>query len=264
MAIRALSTAASGMTAMQTRIDVVANNLANVNTTGYKRVRASFEDLLYQQLRQPGFAAMESTKVPTGIQIGVGSKLVSTEKIFSQGELEYTERDLDVAIEGDGFFVVEIQGGRQAYTRAGDFKRDIEGNILTADGYRLSPAMQIPNNVTRVSISPDGRVEGYDPTNPATMVQIGQITLARFPNSAGLMAVGDNLFTETASSGAPQIGNPGVESRGILRNQFLETSNVQIVKELVDMITTQRAFEINSKSIQTADEMLQTVNNIRR
>ncbi|MDQ7781137.1 MAG: flagellar basal-body rod protein FlgG [Planctomycetota bacterium] len=264
MAIRALSTAASGMTAMQTKMDVVANNLANVNTSGYKRVRASFEDLLYQQIRHPGFAAIEGTKIPTGIQIGVGTKVVSTEKIHAQGELEYTERDLDIAIEGDGFFVVEIQGGQMAYTRAGDFKRDLEGNILTADGYRLSPAMQIPTNVTRIAVSPDGIVEGLDPNNPSTPVNIGQITIARFPNAAGLMSVGDNLYVESAASGAPSVGNPGVESRGILRNQFLETSNVQVVRELVDMITTQRAFEINSKSIQTADEMLQTVNNIRR
>ncbi len=263
MAIRALSTAASGMTAMQTKIDVTANNLANVNTTGYKRVRASFEDLLYQQLRQPGFAAIEETKIPTGIQIGVGTKLVSTDKIFAQGSLEYTERDLDIAIEGDGFFEVQIQGGRLAYTRAGDFKRDLEGRVLTSDGYVL-PGITIQQNVTQISVSPDGIVQGFDPSNPATPVSLGQINLARFRNPAGLRCIGDNLYEETASSGTPDVGTPGTGSRGILRHQFLETSNVQVVQELVDMITTQRAFEINSKSIQTADEMLQTVNNIRR
>jgi flagellar basal-body rod protein FlgG len=264
MAIRALSTAASGMTALQTRIDAIANNLANVNTTGYKRVRTSFEDLLYQQLRQPGFAAIEGTKVPTGIQIGVGTKLVSTDKIFAQGALEYTERDLDVAIEGDGFFTINILGNKPAYTRAGNFKRDEQGTILTADGYKLMPAMQIPQNVTTISISPAGLVQGYDQTNPAALVQIGQISLTRFPNPAGLLCIGDNLYQETASSGKAEEGIPGVGAFGILRHQFLENSNVQVVRELVDMITTQRAFEINSKSIQTADEMLQTVNNIRR
>lgn len=264
MAIRALSTAASGMTALQTRIDVIANNLANVNTTGYKRVRTSFEDLLYQQLRQPGFAAVEGTRLPTGIQIGVGTKLVSTDKIFEQGPLEQTGRDLDVAIEGDGFFAVSIPGGRIAYTRAGNFMRDEVGNILTANGYRLLPTMTIPANVTTISISPDGLVQGHDPANPGAPVSIGQILLRRFPNPAGLLSIGDNLYQETPASGTPEEGIPGTGAFGILHHKFLESSNVQVVRELVDMITTQRAFEINGKSIQTADEMLQTANNIRR
>ncbi len=266
MAIRALSTAASGMTSLQSQIDVIANNLANVNTTGYKKTRANFQDLIYQQVKQPGFAADsgQGAEIPTGIQIGLGTKLVATEKIFSQGSLDRTDKDLDIAIEGDGFFRIRNAGGGIAYTRDGSFRVDSEGNVVTANGFFLDPQLSVDQALTRLSISPTGLVEGFDPTQPAALQQVGQIQLVRFINPAGLRSIGDNLFEETAASGQPIEGNPGEEGNGFLRQGFLESSNVEVVEELVDMIQTQRAFEINATSIRTADEMLQTVNQLRR
>lgn len=264
MMIRALSTSATGMIALQDRMDVISNNLANVNTSGYKKVRANFQDLFYQQIKASGFQATEATHSPTGINIGLGVKLVSTDRIFAQGSLVRTDRDLDVAIEGDGFFQIRLPDGRIAYTRDGAFHRDSAGQLVTANGYLAEPAITIGSNITMVNISIDGRIEGLDPTDPSTSQAIGDLTISRFPNPAGLRAIGDNLFEETPASGAPITGVPGTEGRGILRQLFLEASNVEVVQELVDMITTQRAFEINSNVIQASDQMLQTVNNLRR
>lgn len=265
MAIRALSTAASGMTALQSQIDVIANNLANVNTTGFKKTRANFQDLIYQQIKQPGFASEGGQgQIPTGIQIGLGTRLVSTEKIFAQGSLERTDKDLDVAIEGDGFFRILDANGATVYTRDGSLRVDSEGRIQTANGQLLADNLTVPQSVTRVSISADGQVQGFDPTQPNSLQQIGTITLSRFINPGGLRSIGDNLYQETAASGQPIDGTPGQQGLGELRQGFIESSNVEVVNELVDMIQTQRAFEINATSIRTADEMLQTVNQLRR
>jgi len=270
MAIRALSTAASGMTTLQSNIDIIANNLANVNTTGYKRQRGEFQDLLYQQLIQPGFAAASPDSVnPTGIQVGHGVKLVGTNRVFEQGALNNTGRELDWAVDGQGFFQVLLADGQTiGYTRDGSFHRDVQGNIVTSQGLRLRDQLQVPEEVINVSISQTGLVQGLDPTNPNAPVAIGQITLARFSNPAGLRSIGDNLFVTTPAAGqggAPvEEANPGSGGLGVTRDRFLEASNVEVVQELVEMITTQRAFEINATSIRTADEMLQTVNNLRR
>ncbi len=270
MAIRALSTAASGMTTLQSNIDIIANNLANVNTTGYKRQRGEFQDLLYQQLIQPGFAAASADSAnPTGIQVGHGVKLVATNRIFEQGALNNTGREFDWAIDGQGFFrVLQPDGSTVAYTRDGSFHKDANGNVVTAQGLRLADNLQVPQQVINVSISQSGLVQGVDPAQPNTPVTIGQVTLARFVNPEGLRAIGDNLFLASPAAGtggAPvEENNPATGGLGVTRDKFLEASNVEVVQELVDMITTQRAFEINATSIRTADEMLQTVNNLRR
>ncbi len=265
MAIRALSTAASGMTALQSQIDVIANNLANVNSTGYKKTRANFQDLIYQQIRQPGFdSGGGQGQIPTGIQIGLGTRLVSTEKLFAQGSLDLTEKDLDIAIEGDGFLRIRTVNGSTAYTRDGSLRVDSAGNVVTADGFFLVDDLTVPQGVTRVSISVSGLVEGFDPTQPNTPQAIGEITLARFINPAGLRSIGQNLYEETGASGQALEARPGEQGLGFVRQGFLESSNVQVVEELVDMIQTQRAFEINASTIRTADEMLQTVNQLRR
>lgn len=265
MSIRALSSASSGMVSLQSRIDVIANNLANVNTTGYKKSRASFQDLIYQQVRQPGSTAGGGQgQVPTGIQIGLGTKLVATEKLFGQGSLDLTGKDLDLAIEGDGFFRVTTPNGSTAYTRDGNLHADSEGNVVTAGGLFLADNLTIPSGVTRISVAPDGTVQGFDPTTPTTLTTIGNITLTRFVNPAGLRSLGDNLYEQTAASGAAIDGTPGLDGLGAIRQGFLESSNVEVVEELVDMIQTQRAFEVNATSIRTADEMLQTVNQLRR
>ncbi len=266
MPMRALSTAATGMNAMQQEIDNISNNLANVQTTGFKKARGEFEDLLYQQLSQAGFSVSEQneSELPTGIQIGLGTRMVSTTKMHSQGSLKQTGRDLDAAIEGDGFFRVQLPNGRTGYTRDGSFHRDSEGNIVTSDGYIIQNDINIPENVTQVQISEDGRVEGFDPQNPQQVEELGQIETARFANPEGLKAIGNNLFVPTNASGDPIEGVPGQDGRGALRQGFLEESNVQAVKELTEMIETQRAFELNSNSIDAADQMLQRVNNLRR
>lgn len=264
MAIRALSTAATGMTALQQQIDVISNNLANVNTTGYKRSRANFQDLMYQHLKQVGFAAEGDQRIPTGIQVGLGVKLVSTQKMFSQGALNSTENDLDIAIEGDGFFkMTPPQGGIAVYTRQGVFHRDGDGNIVDSNGLKLEPGLTVPPQCTRINISVDGIVQAMDESDPTNPVNLGQILTSRFANPAGLRAVGDSMFVETPASGKALEGVPGLEGRGTLRQGFTEESNVDVVRELVDMISAQRAFEINSQSIQTADQMLQTINRIR-
>ncbi len=264
MAMRSLSIAASGAAALQNEIDAISNNLANVNTTAYKKTRVNFADLFSQQVRSPGSGVPGVNQDPTGIQLGTGVRTVGTQKIFLQGALEATDNDFDMAIDGDGLFRVILPDSSTAYTRAGAFRIDSEGNLVTGDGYRVEPEITVPEQITRITVDTTGVVYGRDPQNPQQQQQLGQLELTRFINPAGLEAIGDNLFKETPASGNRIDGTPGQQGLGIIRHKFLESSNVDVVRELVQLITTQRSFEINSKSIQTADEMLQTVNNLRR
>lgn len=264
MALRALSIAATGGRALMNKIDTIANNLSNVNTTGFKKSRANFSDLFYQQIQRAGFGEAEKSQVPTGLAFGTGVKLVSTEKIFSQGTLERTDGDFDIAIEGEGFLSILLPDGTQGYTRAGNLNVDSQGNVVTPQGYLLNPQISVPSNVTRVFIDVTGLIQGFDPTSPQTMQSVGQFQLTRFVNPSGLEAMGDNLFRETPASGNPITGTPSQGGFGQIRQGFLEESNVDVIKELVDLIQTQRAFEINGNSIQASDQILQAVNNLRR
>ncbi|MCD6419625.1 MAG: flagellar basal-body rod protein FlgG [Synergistetes bacterium] len=261
--IRALWTAASGMMAQQLNIDTISNNLSNVNTTGFKKNRAEFEDLIYQTTAEAGTPVATGLTLPTGIQVGLGVRPSATQKLFMQGNIYQTENPLDIAIEGDGFFQVTLPDGTIAYTRDGSFKLDANGNVVTSDGYFIEPPITIPQNATSISISPEGVVSVKVPGQVAAQ-NVGQIQLARFVNPAGLKAVGDNLFKETDASGAPIVANPGTNGMGNLRQGFLEASNVQVVEEMVKLITAQRAYESNSKSIQTADDMLRIANGLKR
>ncbi len=261
--VRSLWIAATGMEAQQLNVDIISNNLANVNTVGYKKSRPDFEDLLYQDIRTPGSASSPSTQVPTGIQVGQGVRSVSTQKIFTMGNLQQTDNSLDLAIEGGGFFQITTPDGDTAYTRDGTFKLDRDGNIVNSNGYLLSPSITIPADTTHVDISADGIVSVRQ-AGSTTTTGVGNIELASFINSAGLQAVGQNLFYSTPASGDPQTGVPGSSGMGTVAQGFVEMSNVSIVDEMVQMIVAQRAYEVNSKSIQTADDMLQMVNNLRR
>ncbi|MBP2645294.1 MAG: flgG 2 [Firmicutes bacterium] len=261
--MRALWTAGSGMIAQQANIDVVSNNLANVNTSGFKKNRIDFADLMYQTIRQAGAPTGAGTQLPTGIQMGHGVREVATQKILTQGNFQQTGNPLDMAIEGDGFFQVTAPDGTIAYTRDGAFKRDSQGRIVTSEGYPLEPQITIPQNATNVNISSEGIVSAAIPGQTGTQ-ELGQIQIARFINPAGLDSMGRNLLTETSASGAPTIINPGTEGAGTLVQQYLEMSNVQVVEEMVNMIVAQRAYEINSKAITTADEMLGQAANLRR
>jgi flagellar basal-body rod protein FlgG len=257
-------TAASGMSAQQTRIDVISNNLANVNTTGFKESRPDFQDQMYQTQRLPGASSSATgTRVPTGVQIGLGVRAGAVSPIFEQGNLESTGNNLDLAIEGKGFFQIQTPGGETAYTRAGTFKVDDQGQMVTPDGYPLLSGITIPPDATSVNISPDGTVDVRQPGS-ATPTTVGQIQLATFVNPAGLEARGRNMFMETAASGPPQQGLPGTNGAGTLQQGYLENSNVSVVNEMVSMIAGQRAYEVNSKAISAADEMLQTANNLKR
>jgi flagellar basal-body rod protein FlgG len=261
--IRSLYTAATGMTAQQLNMDVIANNLANVNTTGFKRSRADFQDLLYQNGRAAGVAASQGSQVPTGIQIGLGTRAAAVERIQSYGDFRQTGNPLDLIVEGEGFFQVQLPDGQLGYTRDGSFKVDSQGRLVTSDGYALQAEVTIPPEANgRITISQDGTVS----TSPqgGTVQQLGQVQLAKFINATGLESVGRNIFRPTAASGDPITGTPGLEGFGTIGSGFLEMSNVKVVEEMVDMITAQRAYEINSKSIQAADEMLQLANNLRR
>lgn len=260
--LRSLWTSATGMQAQQLTIDTIANNLANVNTAGFKRSRAEFEDLLYQTLRAPG-APIAASQVPSGIQIGHGVRPVSVQRDFSMGNLKKTDAPLDLAIEGKGFFQILLPNGETAYTRSGSFQLDSEGAIVTADGYRLQPEITIPTDAVGISIETDGTVSVSLP-DQTEMTELGVIEVADFPNPGGLKALGKNLFQETSASGSPTTGNPGEEGRGTLAQGFLEMSNVSVVEEMVNMITTQRAYELNAKSIQASDQMLGIANNLRR
>ncbi|MFA6311243.1 MAG: flagellar basal-body rod protein FlgG [Sterolibacterium sp.] len=253
--IRSLWIAKTGLDAQQTQLDVISNNLANVSTNGFKRARAVFEDLLYQTLRQPGAQSSQQTAIPSGLQLGTGVKPVATERIFTQGSLNQTSNPLDIAINGQGFFQIQMPDGTLAYTRDGSFQKDGTGQMVTSSGYPLSPALTIPNNAISVTISRDGVVSVLQ-AGATTPTQIGTIQLASFVNSGGLQSAGENLFVETASSGTPTPNTPGTNGTGLLNQGYVETSNVNVAEELVNMIQTQRAYEINSKAITTSDQML--------
>jgi flagellar basal-body rod protein FlgG len=254
--IRSLWISKTGLDAQQTKMDVVANNLANVSTNGFKRARAVFEDLLYQTIRQPGAQSSQQTQIPSGLQLGVGVRPVATESIFTQGNLQQTGNSRDVAIQGEGFFQVLMPDGTTAYTRDGAFQSDINGQFVTSSGYVVQPAITIPPNTLSITIARDGTVSALVP-GAQTPIQVGNIQLASFINPAGLQKMGENLYLETASSGVATPNAPGTNGLGLLNQGFVETSNVNVVEELVGMIQTQRAYEINSKSIETSDRMLQ-------
>ena len=261
--LRALWTSASGMIAQQTNLDVTTNNLANVNTSGFKKKRADFADLLYQINREPGAPVEPASMVPTGVQVGLGVRVVGTPRIMTQGNLQVTDRPLDITIEGDGFFQVLQPNGEVAYTRAGSWNLDGEGQVVNTDGLLIEPAILIPEDATEIMISPEGLVSVKIDGQPEPE-EIGQIELARFVNSGGLRAIGKNLFLETAASGAPIVGNPGDEGLGQVHQGILEMSNVQVVDEMVNLIIAQRAYEANSKGVQTADELLRIANGLKR
>lgn len=253
--IRSLWIAKTGLDAQQMHLDVISHNLANVSTNGYKRQRAVFEDLLYQNLRQPGAQSSQQTQIPSGLQLGVGVRAVATEHIHTQGSLQRTENALDLAVNGQGYFQVQMPDGTLAYTRDGAFQRDSTGQIVTASGYPLSPAITIPADALSVTISRDGIVSVTQPGS-ATPAEIGNIQLATFVNNGGLQSVGENMYVETASSGTPTPSTPGSNGSGLLNQGMVETSNVNVAEELVSMIQTQRAYEMNSRAVQTSDSML--------
>jgi flagellar basal-body rod protein FlgG len=261
--MRSLWTAASGMAAQQANIDVVSNNLANVNTTGFKKSRTDFQDLMYQTMRQSGTATGPDTQLPTGIQLGSGVRQVATQKIYTDGSFQSTGNEMDVAIEGDGFFQIAMSDGTIAYTRDGSFKKDSQGRMTNSEGYPLEPEITIPEGATKVAISADGRVSVTLPGQAAPQ-ELGQMQLVRFVNPAGLDSIGRNMVKETAASGAPVTGNPGADGAGTLMQKYLEMSNVQVVDEMVNMIVAQRAYEINSKAITTSDQMLEQAANLKR
>jgi flagellar basal-body rod protein FlgG len=253
--IRSLWIAKTGLDAQQTNLDVIANNLANVSTNGFKRAHAVFEDLLYQTLRQPGAQSSQQTTIPSGLTIGSGVRPISTERIFTQGNLTKTDNPLDIAINGQGFFQIQMPDGTLAYTRDGSFQKDSTGQVVTSSGYPVSPALTVPSTATSVSISRDGIVSVILAGAAAT-TQIGTLQIASFVNSGGLQSTGENLFVETASSGTPTPNTPGTNGTGLLNQGYVETSNVNVAEELVSMIQTQRAYELNSKVITTSDQML--------
>lgn len=261
--IQSLYTASTGMNAMQSQIDTTANNVSNVNTIGYKKSRVEFADLMYKVMEYAGTATSDVTKSPTGIEVGLGSRVTAVNKIFSEGSLKQTENNLDLAIIGRGFFKLELPDGTEVYSRNGAFKLDENGAIVNSDGYKLIPEIVVPEDATAINIGTDGIVTVIQP-GQTNATQIGQINTSNFINPAGLHATGDNLFLETDSSGQPVEGIPGVDGLGTLRQGFVEQSNVQLVVELTDLITGQRAYDANSKVITTSDEMLQTVNNLKR
>ncbi len=256
----ALWIAKTGLDAQQTRLSVISNNLANANTTAYKRSRAVFEDLLYQNVRQVGSQSTENTKLPSGLMLGTGVRTVATEKNHSQGNMIQTENNLDVAIQGRGYFQILQADGSLAYTRDGSFQVNDVGELVTAGGYQVQPAITIPNNAQSIAIGSDGVVSVMVPGSAAP-TQIGSIQLADFQNPTGLQPMGENLYNETAASGSPQNGTPGLNGLGSVVQGALESSNVNSVKEMVELIETQRAYEMNSKAISTADQMLQYLNN---
>ncbi|BAW63406.1 flagellar basal-body rod protein FlgG [Helicobacter pylori] len=261
--LRSLYSATSGMLAQQTHIDTTSNNIANVNTTGFKKSRADFNDLFYQAMQYAGTNTSNTTLSPDGMEVGLGVRPSAITKMFSQGSPKETENNLDVAITGKGFFQVQLPDGTIAYTRSGNFKLDEQGNLVTSEGYLLIPQITLPEDTTQVNIGVDGTVSVTQGLQTTSNV-IGQITLANFVNPAGLHSMGDNLFSITNASGEAIVGNPDSQGLGKLRQGFLELSNVRLVEEMTDLITAQRAYEANSKSIQTADAMLQTVNSLKR
>ncbi|MDI6751306.1 MAG: flagellar basal-body rod protein FlgG [bacterium] len=262
--IRSLWSGATGMSAQQFHLDVISNNLANVNTTGYKRDRAEFEDLLYATLRLSGTPIAGGGSVPTGVQVGHGTKIVGTQKIHSAGPLEETQNPYDLAIEGQGFFQVLLPNGEVGYTRAGSFSKDADGKIVTQNGYILQPEIVVPEDATEISITEDGAVFATIAGNVKTTEELGKIELARFTNPAGLSAMGKNVVKETAASGEPKTGTPGTEGFGRISQRFIERSNVNVVEEMVNMIVVQRAYEFSAKVIQTADAILGAASTVKR
>jgi flagellar basal-body rod protein FlgG len=261
--IRALYTAASGMNAQQTNIDNVAHNLANVNTTGFKKARVEFEDLVYQEIRAAGAAASATTEAPVGLEIGLGTRAVATARNFSQGNLRATGAPLDMAIEGNGFFKISLPDGTTGYTRSGTFHLDAQGLLVSAEGYSMEPQITVPSNATSLSISKDGIVSATVAGQVAAQ-SLGTIEIATFANAAGLRPLGGNLFAPSTASGEAEGGAPGADGRGTLAQGFVEDSNVSVVEEMVNMIIGQRAYEANSRVVKAADEMLAQVNNIVR
>lgn len=254
--IRSLWIAKTGLDAQQTQMDVISNNLANVGTSGFKRARAVFEDLIYQTLRQPGAQSSQQTQLPSGLQIGTGVRPVATERIFTQGNLQQTGNSLDIAIQGKGFFQVLMPDGTTAYTRDGQFQTDAQGQLVTSSGFPVQPAITIPPNAQSITIGRDGTVS-VTQSGQAAPIQVGALQLATFVNPTGLQSAGENLFLESGSSGTASLGAAGTNGAGLLNQGYTETSNVNVVEELVSMIQTQRAYEINSKAIQSSDQMLQ-------
>jgi flagellar basal-body rod protein FlgG len=256
--IRALNAAATGMAAQQLNIDVVANNIANVNTTGFRRSRAEFQDLLYQTLKNPGGQAGSGAPVPVGVQVGLGTRVVATQAMHIQGGLRQTGNNLDLAIEGQGFFQVMRPNQEIAYSRAGNFKTDADGRLVTADGYAVEPAITIPVDATSVSVSTNGVVSVTQP-GQANAVEVGQLQLVNFANPAGLLEIGRSMFQVTSASGQPLTQTPGENGVGTISQGFLEGSNVEVVNEMIDLIASQRAYEVNQRVVQAADEMLSRV-----
>ena len=254
--IRSLWISKTGMDAQQSQLDVISNNLANVNTTGFKRSRAVFEDLLYQNVREPGAQSSQQTTLPSGMQIGTGTRVVATERLHTQGNLQQTGNSKDLAINGNGFFQVQMPDGTLAYTRDGSFQINAQGQLVTAAGYPVQPAITVPQNATSLTIGKDGIVTV---TTPGTVnnTQVGTFQLANFINPAGLRSLGENLYAETEAAGTANLATPGANGTGVLSQNYVETSNVNVVEEMVNMIQTQRAYEINSKSVQTSDQMLE-------
>jgi flagellar basal-body rod protein FlgG len=261
--MRSLSIAATGMLAQQLNVEVISNNIANMNTTGFKRQRAEFQDLLYQTVERVGATSSDSgTIVPAGVQIGLGVKAAAVYNIAEQGNLQSTQNPLDLAISGSGFFQVALPSGDTAYTRAGSFQLSPNGEIVTVDGFTVEPSITVPTDAIQITINPSGQVLVQQP-NSVTQTIVGQFELANFPNPAGLDPQGDNLFNETEASGSPTTGTPGATGLGSIEQGFVETSNVNTVTEITNLITAQRAYEMNSKVIQTSDEMLSTINRMR-
>jgi flagellar basal-body rod protein FlgG len=260
--IRALWTAGTGMSVQQTNLDVIANNIANANTNGYKKSRADFQDLMYQTLRLQGAKSESGNQVPTGIQIGHGAMLAAVQKVFLQGDFQQTSNELDVAIEGNGMIQITLPSGDKAYTRAGALKKDSQGRICTSDGYLIEPNVTVPQNTTKLSIESDGTMTAQ--VDGGTSQQIGKLDLYTFPNLTGLKSIGKSLFQETDASGAAISGTPGQAGFGTILQGYLEMSNVNIMQEMINLIVGQRAYEINTKAIQAADEMLQMANNVKR
>ena len=254
--IRSLFIAKTGLEAQQTKLDVITNNLANVSTTGFKRSRAVFEDLLYQNVRQPGAQSSQQTNLPSGMQIGTGVRAVATERMFTQGNPQLTGNSKDVMVNGSGFFPVLLPDGTQAYTRDGSFQSDANGRLVTSSGYAIEPAITIPANAEAITVGRDGTVSVKLP-GAAAPTQVGSLQLATFVNPAGLESRGENLYVETGASGNPNLNVPGTNGSGVLMQGYVESSNVNVVEEMVNMIQTQRAYEINSKAITTSDQMLQ-------
>lgn len=260
--LRSLTTAATGMLAQQTNLDIIANNMANVNTYGYKKVRAEFQDLISQIQKTPGAQMGQGTYQPVGVEIGLGVKTAATMRVFTSGIMESTGRNLDVAIEGDGFFQITMDDGTIAYTRDGSLKMDANGTLVTSDGYQFNPPIQIPQNTKEITITPQGNVY-VKVGNQTEQTQVGTLQLIKFQNPSGLSAIGHNLLVETPASGVPVPGIAGQDGYGTIQQYFLEGSNVQTVEEMINLIKAERAFESNSKIITSASNILQVTNNLQ-